>query len=64
MGEFDKYINCNYYSVYDELQELAKNCEMFTSLVENNINYNIDENPDRILVYINNESIITRFVLG
>jgi len=64
MTPFDKFINMNYYTVYQELQLTAYENELFTSLIENNIDYNIDENPDRIKVFVDQEGIIKRFEFG
>jgi ABC-type uncharacterized transport system substrate-binding protein len=64
MTPFDKFVNMNYYTVYDELQEIAHEHELFTSLIENGQDYNIDENPDRVKVHVDEKATIVRFEFG
>ena len=52
MQELEQFIGQNYYTVYDALQVVVAKYGLSTSLVEGELDYNIDVDPGRLKVYI------------
>jgi hypothetical protein len=61
MEQFNQFIGQNYYTVYDQLQALAQSVNLNTSLVESNLDFNIDIDPTRLKIFVNYESFIIGF---
>jgi hypothetical protein len=61
MEQFNQFIGQNYYTVYDQLQALAQSVNLNTSLIESNLDFNIDVDPTRLKIFVNHESFIIGF---
>ncbi len=60
----DFFYDKNYYQYADEIIAIANQHNLSTCLIEKNINYNIDVNPTRLNIFVDDNSIIEDFSLG
>ena len=61
MQQLNQFIGHNYFTVYDQLQTVAQSLGLFTSLIEPNLDFNIDQDPIRLKVYVNESNVIIGF---
>lgn len=64
MDDFNQFIGQNYYVITDKIQSVAAERGWSTSLIENNLDYNIDLDNTRVKVYTDADSVIQKFVRG
>jgi hypothetical protein len=64
MDEIEQFIGQNYYNVYDTLQTIVIKYGLSTSLVEPNLDFNIDVDASRLKVYVDTNNIIIGFKQG
>jgi len=64
MEEIEQFIGQNYWNAYDALQTTASKYGLSTSLIEPNLDFNIDVDPSRLKVYVDTNSIIIGFKQG
>ena len=64
MNELQQFIGQNYYNVYDTLQTIVAKHGLSTSLVEPNLDFNIDVDASRLKVYVDANNIIIGFNQG
>lgn len=64
MEEIEQFIGQNYWNAYDSLQNAVSKYGLSTSLIEPNLDFNIDVDPSRLKVYVDANSIIIGFKQG
>ena len=64
MEEIEQFTGQNYWNAYDALQAAVSKHGLSTSLIEPNLDFNIDVDPTRLKVYVDSNSIIIGFKQG
>jgi len=64
MNEIEQFVGQQYYNVYDALQTIVSKHGLSTSLVEPNLDFNIDVDASRLKVYVDANNIIIGFKQG
>ena len=64
MEEIEQFVGQNYWNAYDALQAAAGKYGLSTSLIEPNLDFNIDVDPSRLKVYVDANSVIIGFKQG
>ena len=64
MEEIEQFTGQNYWNAYDALQAAVSKYGLSTSLIEPNLDFNIDVDPTRLKVFVDSNSIIIGFKQG
>ncbi len=64
MKDFEQFIGKDYYEVYDSIQAVALDTGLYTCLIEDDLDYNIDHDSLRVKVYVDYNKTIVKVKKG